>query len=566
MMSLKHAAVLCVAMGLWVSTAYAEEPHTRVKVEPSLGFGWSDETHQAEPSLYFRVGARADYAFTPSWSASVGLRDHSYRRDYFSNHIDRDTGALHRTRLGEHKLDAEAFGLYQLYRSPRLSAQIGAGPSFRFFINEAMPSNSGGLGLTGRAAFSLTPTVELYGNASWAYNLLFKNTELLSGAGGPLAITSYGSGIALRFPPNVRFSLGYEGEAVTLQSAYRLYHSVTFMMTLGFGGTRAAEAAIAPPESPVQPQPVIAAPVAPPKQAALRGIVLDGATRKPLANAVVAIAGRNRQLTDESGAFFFGDVAPGTLAVAAEHPGYKSANAAARIQAGEEQSVELRLTPLPKPAVQAPIAKVGEGPARIRGTVVDPKGKPVVAEVVLPSHGPKPSTAKNGEFELEVPPGEHSLDVSAKGYLTQGKRVVVRPGETVVVDFVLEAKPKKLLVVIRKDKIEIKQQVHFATNRDVILPQSAGLLDQVAAAIHENPQLTLIRVEGHTDNQGDDSYNLQLSQRRAESVVRALLERGVDPARVRGVGFGETKPIASNNTAKGKASNRRVEFMIEAQQ
>ena len=125
--------------------------------------------------------------------------------------------------------------------------------------------------------------------------------------------------------------------------------------------------------------------------------------------------------------------------------------------------------------------------------------------------------------------------------------------------------PKQTLVVLKKDKIEIKRQVHFATNRDVILPDSAPLLDQIAATILEYDRLKLIRIEGHTDDQGDDSYNLELSGRRANAVSRALMERGVESTRLKSIGYGETKPLADNKKPAGRALNRRVEFMIEKQ-
>jgi outer membrane protein OmpA-like peptidoglycan-associated protein len=108
--------------------------------------------------------------------------------------------------------------------------------------------------------------------------------------------------------------------------------------------------------------------------------------------------------------------------------------------------------------------------------------------------------------------------------------------------------------------------VHFATASDVILPDSSPLLDQIASLILENDRLKKIRVEGHTDDQGDDAYNLNLSDRRAKSVMRALLERGVQSERIGAVGFGETKPIGDNKKPAGRAQNRRVEFMIEAQE
>jgi len=117
------------------------------------------------------------------------------------------------------------------------------------------------------------------------------------------------------------------------------------------------------------------------------------------------------------------------------------------------------------------------------------------------------------------------------------------------------------LIVVREDKIEIKQTVHFKTNRSTIKRQSFGLLDEVVQALNDNPTIE-VRVEGHTDSRGRDSYNLKLSQRRADSVVAYLMGKGIDAGRLTAVGFGETRPIESNRTRAGRKVNRRVEFMI----
>ena len=71
-----------------------------------------------------------------------------------------------------------------------------------------------------------------------------------------------------------------------------------------------------------------------------------------------------------------------------------------------------------------------------------------------------------------------------------------------------------------------------------------------------------IRIEGHTDSDGSDVYNLKLSQSRAESVRASLIERGVEDGRLLAVGFGEQQPVAPNTTEDDKARNRRVEFII----
>jgi OmpA-OmpF porin, OOP family len=124
---------------------------------------------------------------------------------------------------------------------------------------------------------------------------------------------------------------------------------------------------------------------------------------------------------------------------------------------------------------------------------------------------------------------------------------------------------KYALVEVTKEKIEIKQQVHFATAKFRVLPDSFPLLNQVVQVLGDFPKMR-ISIEGHTDNVGKEVTNMRLSQRRAEAVRDYLVSKGVSPDRLEAVGYGPTKPIASNKTAKGKAKNRRTEFRIVARE
>jgi outer membrane protein OmpA-like peptidoglycan-associated protein len=122
------------------------------------------------------------------------------------------------------------------------------------------------------------------------------------------------------------------------------------------------------------------------------------------------------------------------------------------------------------------------------------------------------------------------------------------------------------LVALTCDAIEIAASVYFDTASDVIQTRSYELLDQVATVLNSATYIQLVRVEGHTDDRGDDDYNLDLSQRRAASVLRYLSENGgVDASRLESEGFGETQPIDDNDTRSGRAANRRVEFVIVQQ-
>jgi len=101
--------------------------------------------------------------------------------------------------------------------------------------------------------------------------------------------------------------------------------------------------------------------------------------------------------------------------------------------------------------------------------------------------------------------------------------------------------------------------VTFESGKTVLTPNSFTVLDRVYESLSEWENVRL-EIRGHTDNQGDDNINLQLSQLRAESVMRYLLSKGISSDRLSAMGFGESTPIADNHTANGRAQNRRVEL------
>jgi outer membrane protein OmpA-like peptidoglycan-associated protein len=121
----------------------------------------------------------------------------------------------------------------------------------------------------------------------------------------------------------------------------------------------------------------------------------------------------------------------------------------------------------------------------------------------------------------------------------------------------------KQLVVITKEKLEILAPIFFQSGSDVIDRRSFPILDNVARVLSTHPEVEKVRVEGHTDNQGDAGKNLALSQRRAESVKRYLVEKGkVAEGRLIAKGFGDTQPVDDNKTKVGREKNRRVVFSI----
>ncbi|MCR5548873.1 MAG: OmpA family protein [Bacteroidales bacterium] len=106
----------------------------------------------------------------------------------------------------------------------------------------------------------------------------------------------------------------------------------------------------------------------------------------------------------------------------------------------------------------------------------------------------------------------------------------------------------------------VTNNILFETGKATLKPESMEEIQKVADYMLKNPTARF-EVQGHTDNQGSDKINDPLSQQRAESVVKALEEKGVDPFNLRPVGKGSHEPVADNKTEEGRAKNRRVEFI-----
>lgn len=177
----------------------------------------------------------------------------------------------------------------------------------------------------------------------------------------------------------------------------------------------------------------------------------------------------------------------------------------------------------------------------------------------------KSYTDKDGEFLVCLPIGkDYALNVNKKSYLFHSENFALKEASS---------KDEPFLLVIELQKIQNKpspnvnvkptilKNVFFATGSATLKTSSKIELTKLKEFLEQQPQLK-IQLNGHTDDVGDDNDNLILSKNRAIAVKTYLEQQGIAPERLTAKGFGETKPIESNETAKGRANNRRTEFEI----
>ena len=167
------------------------------------------------------------------------------------------------------------------------------------------------------------------------------------------------------------------------------------------------------------------------------------------------------------------------------------------------------------------------------------------------------SDKKTGKYQIILPYGrKYSFLAQKKGYFPISENIDVTDLEEFAeVTNDLELAPVEVGLVVRLNNI------FFDFNKADLLPESFAELNRLVDLMNDNPKLK-IEIGGHTDNKGDDAYNQNLSQQRVNSVVNYLKEKGIDEGRFKGVGYGESQPIASNETEEGMQLNRRVEFKI----
>jgi outer membrane protein OmpA-like peptidoglycan-associated protein len=197
----------------------------------------------------------------------------------------------------------------------------------------------------------------------------------------------------------------------------------------------------------------------------------------------------------------------------------------------------------------------------VSGTVVDAQtGAPIPGALVAAGAASGEADAQ-GRYRLaRVPSGLVVAQASAPGYAPATEAVDLVGGDAVTVDFRLEPRAEEQ-ATLEQELAETGEAtlrgVYFDTDSDRLRPESEATLEAVRAVMEATAAARYV-IEGHTDNQGGDDYNLALSERRAQAVVDWLVAHGIAADRLRAEGFGERRPVADNATAAGRAQNRRV--------
>lgn len=190
-----------------------------------------------------------------------------------------------------------------------------------------------------------------------------------------------------------------------------------------------------------------------------------------------------------------------------------------------------------------------ETPVVARIDIIDPESYQVVASLI--------SAESDGGFRVNVKkPKNYMMEISSNGYLSDMRRVEIPAGyegKTYFSNFYLNK--------ITVGKRVVLNNIFFETGKAVLTPASFAELDKLTGIMNDNATMK-IEISGHTDNTGSETVNLRLSLERANAVASYLFSKGIDRIRIETRGIGPAQPIESNETAAGRAANRRVEFKI----
>jgi outer membrane protein OmpA-like peptidoglycan-associated protein/tetratricopeptide (TPR) repeat protein len=200
----------------------------------------------------------------------------------------------------------------------------------------------------------------------------------------------------------------------------------------------------------------------------------------------------------------------------------------------------------------------------LKGKVIDESnGKGIEAKITITDNDLNEvvsefySNSESGEYLISLPSGKnYGISIEKTLHIFHSENIYLKPNS----GYQVQINTVKLLN-LNKGSTVILKNIFFATGSYQISSNSYPELEKLRQLMIENPNLS-IQISGHTDNQGDENNNLQLSQNRANAVLNYLISKGIDVSRLKALGYGSKKPISTNDTEEGRSKNRRTEFVI----
>jgi OmpA-OmpF porin, OOP family len=221
-------------------------------------------------------------------------------------------------------------------------------------------------------------------------------------------------------------------------------------------------------------------------------------------------------------------------------------------------------------SIKLPILRSPDAWVNVTGKLIDSKTEaPIGAKIIyerLPDGkdmGLSQSDPKNGEFEIKLPTGYvYSIRAEAKNYISESQNIDLR---NITTETKIEFRLRPIEVVrLETNAMFTFNGIFFDYDKAVLKPESFPELERIVQLLNEKPNMT-IELAGHTDNRGTMTYNKNLSLRRANAVKKFMTSKGIGANRITTIGYGESRPLVSNDDEKeGREINRRVEFKIKS--
>ena len=190
--------------------------------------------------------------------------------------------------------------------------------------------------------------------------------------------------------------------------------------------------------------------------------------------------------------------------------------------------------------------------------MTDDNGQPVTASIWFIETDERKTTNTDGLAFASLLPGTYPVVVQAPGHTTIRKVIEAEAGKRIEIGITLA----KARVHLDGDRIVSEDKIFFDNGASTITSTGLEILDEIAILLLDQPELTRVEIQGHTDDRGQTDANDLLSQARAEAVQRHLVDAGVPAERLQSRGYGERFPLEAGTSEQARAKNQRTEFHI----